>query len=116
MVDMSLWDLFKERAETPLSEHYLAAGATLAIVTNSECILAAARKTFQPAAGPNVPAQVIMRLWVDSAARASPPWPPPHFRGLDHLVYAAFDFENALLVDLGKRRVIGRFSPAMAAD
>src|SRR5262249_35560133 len=43
-------------------------------------------------------------------------WPPPHFRGLDHLVYAAFDFENALLVDLGKRRVIGRFSPAMAAD
>jgi hypothetical protein len=31
-------------------------------------------------------------------------------------VYAAFDFESALLVDLGKRRVIGRFSSAMAAD
>jgi hypothetical protein len=113
---MSFWDLLREAPPTPLGERSFAAGAMLAIATNSECILEAARKTVEPAAEPNGPAQVIMRLWVDSAAGASPPWPPPYFRGLDHLVYAAFDSENALLVDLRKRRVIGRFSLAMAAD
>src|SRR6516162_6418737 len=116
MVNMSFWDLLREAPPTPLGERFSAAGVTLAIATNSECILEAARKTFEPPAEPSVAAQVIMRLWVDSAARASPPWPSPYFRGLDHLVFAAFDFENAFLVDLGRRRVIGTFSPAMAAD
>jgi hypothetical protein len=116
MVNMSFWDLLREAPPTPLGERFSAAGVTLAIATNSECILEAARKTFELQAGPNLPAQMVMRLWVDAAARASPPWPPPHFRGLDHLVFAAFDFENAFLVDLGRRRVIGTFSPAMAAD
>jgi hypothetical protein len=113
---MSFWELLREAPRTPLGERYSAAGATLAIATNSQYILEGARKTFQPAAGPNVHAQVNMRLWVDPAARTSAPWPPPYFRGLDHLVFAAFDLESALLVDLGKRRIIGRFSPAMAAD
>jgi hypothetical protein len=113
---MSFWNLLREAPPTPLRESFIAAGVTLAIATNSKCILEAARKTFEPPAEPSLPAEVIMRLWVDSAARASPPWPPPYFRGLDHLVFAAFDLENAFLVDLGKRRVIGTFSPAMAAD
>jgi len=116
MVDVRFWNLLREAPPTQLGGRYVAAGATLAIVTNSESILEAAGKTFVPAADSNVPAQVIMRLWVDSAARARPPWPPPYFRGLDHLVYAGFDSENALLVDLAKRRAIGRFSPAMATD
>ncbi|MGH9353243.1 MAG: hypothetical protein ACRD2G_13970, partial [Terriglobia bacterium] len=36
--------------------------------------------------------------------------------GLDHLVFAGFDCENSLLIDLRRRRAIGRFSPDMAAD
>jgi hypothetical protein len=49
-------------------------------------------------------------------AQSRPPWPQPYFRGLSHLVFGAFDSENAMLVDLRRRRAIGRFSPAMAAD
>jgi hypothetical protein len=57
-----------------------------------------------------------MRLWVDPTAQTGPPWPQPYFRGLSHLVYAGFDPENWLLLDLHQRRVVGRFSPLMARD
>ena len=48
--------------------------------------------------------------------RSGPPWPKPCYRGLGDLVFAGFNSENSLLLDLGKRRVFGRLSPAMGAD
>lgn len=91
-------------------------GAICEISTNFETVFAAAQECFSQIADPGLPADIRMRFWVDDAAQASAPWPKPYFRGLDHLVFAAFDCDNALLVDLRNRRVIGRFSPAMAAD
>jgi hypothetical protein len=55
-----------------------------------------------------------MRFWVDPNASSQPPWPKPFFRGLDHLVFASFDAESSLLIDLHTCRAIGRFSPAIA--
>jgi len=57
-----------------------------------------------------------MHLFVDPAAQSRPPWPQPYFRGLSHFAYAGLDQENSLLVDLRRRRVVGRFSRSMAAD
>ena len=59
---------------------------------------------------------VVMRLLVDSASRRVPPWPQPYFRGLSHLVFAGFDSESELLIDLRTQRIIGRLSSLMAAD
>jgi hypothetical protein len=53
---------------------------------------------------------------VDPQGTTQAPWPKPTFRGLDHLIFAGLDAQNSLLIDLQTRRVIGRFSPAMAAD
>jgi hypothetical protein len=100
----------------PLSAYYRVAGAVCSVSTNSELILAAAGDIFSPIAASSNAADASMRLWVDASARKGPPWPAAHFRGLDHLVYAAFDSENTVLVDLRERLAIGRISPAMAAD
>ncbi len=113
---MISWDFLKKAAETPLREYYLAAGAICAVSTNFEPILDAARESFLQVGGPQTPADLYSRFWVDTAAQARPPWPQPYFRGLDHLVFAGFDTENSLLIDLRRHRAIGRFSPAMAAD
>lgn len=100
----------------PLNAYYRVAGAVCSVSTNSELILAAAGDIFTAIAAPSNAADASMRLWVDPGTPGGPPWPRPHFRGLDHLVFAAFDSENTLLVDLRRRRAIGRLSPAMAAD
>jgi len=110
-------DPFSEkRFIAPLIEYFNAAGSICSVSTNSESIHLAARDIFVPI--PTVPPTVDadMLLWVDFSARSTPPWPAAHFRGLGHLVYAAFDLENTVLVDLRGRRAIGRFSPAMASD
>jgi len=44
------------------------------------------------------------------------PLPKPYVRGLDHLVFAAFDCGRRLLADLRRRRVAGRLSSSMARD
>ena len=111
------WQAFLEQdAQTPLSECFTVIGVTCAVFTNSEDILRAARNCFRNTAEPQPSPPLTMRLWVDPTARAGPPWPQPYFRGLSHLVYAGFDAENSLLLDLLQRRVIGRFSPSMARD
>jgi hypothetical protein len=107
---------FPETPALPLREDYLAAGAVCSISTNSEAILAAARKIFSRLDESPIRADVRMRLWVDAEAQSGPPWPRPYFRGMGHLVFAAFDTENTILADLRGRRVIGRISPGMAAD
>lgn len=105
-----------EGVSNPLREYYRAAGAVCAISTNCETILETAREVFPPMAEPHSRADVTMSFWVDNAACGFPPWPCAYFRGLSHLVFAAFDSENAVLVDLLAHRMIGRFSPAMAGD
>jgi hypothetical protein len=116
MTSMRPWDFLKRGAETPLRGRYLAAGAVFEISTNSEPILAVAEECFAESTDVSSAVDCRLRLWVDPAASAGPPWPKPYFRGLDHLVFAGFDPQNSLLVNLRRRCVIGRFSPAMSAD
>lgn len=101
---------------TSLRESYLVTGAHFAIATNSEEIIAAARNSFGQVVEPESSPDLTMRLWVDPAAQSFPPWPRPYFRGLGHLVYAGFDSENSLLLNLRRGRLVGRFSLAMARD
>jgi hypothetical protein len=103
-------------AHTFLRESYLVTGAHFAIATNSEEILAAARNSFGQPVEPESSPDLTMRLWVDPAAQSSPPWPQPYFRGLSHLVYAGFDRDNSILLDLRGRRLVGRLSRSMAQD
>lgn len=103
-------------APPSLVERYRAAGAVLSVATNSSAIAEAARGSFALLDDAKPAADATMRLWVDETADSFPPWPPAYFRGLSHLVFAAFDRENTALVDLRGRRVLGRFSPAMASD
>ena len=91
-------------------------GIASAISTNSEDILRAARDSLRLVIEPRVSPALLLRLWVNSAAHTRPPWPQAYFRGLSHLVYAGFDSQNMLLLDLREHRVIGHFSPAMARD
>jgi len=105
-----------EGVSNPLREHYRAAGAVCAVSTNCKTILDTAREVFSPITEAPSGAEVTMTFWVDNTARGRPPWPRAYYRGLSYLVFAAFDSQNAALVDLRGRRMIGRFSPAMAAD
>ncbi len=109
-------DFLHKDAETKLCEHYLAAGAACSLSTNSQRVLDAARNTFQAADFPQGAVDFRLRFWVDDADSSQPPWPKPYVRGLDHLVFAGFDEGSSMLADLRTCRVIGRFSPAMAAD
>jgi hypothetical protein len=109
-------DFLHKDAETPLCEHHVAVGAVCSLSTNCLQLLEAARETFLPLETPPNSVDFSMRLWVDNADTAQPPWPKPYVRGLDHLVFAGFDTGSSLLADLHTRRVIGRFSAGMAAD
>jgi len=109
-------DFFRRDAQTPLHRRFLAAGAVCAVHTNCEQILEAAHQAFLPLQSDARDTDFSLRLWVDSQSSSQPPWPKPFVRGLDHLVFASFDSDSSMLVDLRKRRVAGRFSPNMGAD
>lgn len=109
-------DFLKHAAQTRLQGFYLAAGASCLLATNFEPIRGAARRSLFEIDAPASTVDFNLRFWVDPDGRSRPPWPKPYFRGLGHLVFAGFDSENSLLMDLRSRRAIGRFSPAMAAD
>jgi hypothetical protein len=109
-------DFLQRHAETPFCEHYTAAGAVFSLATNCDKLLAAARGSFLPAEAAAGPADFSLRFWVDDDDAARPPWPKPHLRGLGHLVFVGLDAKSSMLVDLRNRRVIGRFSAAMAGD
>ncbi|HEY1657400.1 MAG TPA: hypothetical protein VGG14_03580 [Candidatus Sulfotelmatobacter sp.] len=109
-------DFFRRDAETPLHRRFLAAGAVCALHTNGEQILEAAHRTFLPLPSDAGDTDFSLRLWVDSESSAEPPWPKPFVRGLDHLVFASFDSDSSMLVDLHKRCVAGRFSANMGSD
>ena len=109
-------DFLRKQAQTPWTEHFLMAGVLGAISTNSQDILAAARESFCAARVSAAEPRLHMRFWMDPQGTTQPPWPKPTFRGLDHLIFAGLDEQNSILIDLQSRRIIGRFSPAMAGD
>jgi hypothetical protein len=109
-------DFFRRDAETPLHRRFLAAGVVCDIQTNCEPILEAAHQAFLPLHSDARDTDFWLRLWVDSESSSRPPWPKPFVRGLDYLVFASFDSDSSLLVDLHKRRVAGRFSANMGSD
>jgi hypothetical protein len=113
---MSSGDFLHKEAQTPLTEHYIMAGAFGSISTNSESILAAARECFCPVDTPSFEPRLRLRFFVDPKGVTQQPWPKPFFRGLDHLIFAGFDSQSSILIDLRNWRAIGRFSPALAAD
>ncbi len=113
---MSTSDFLKKQAETRFCEMFLFAGVVCEIQTNSESILASARDSFLPLMSPEPIVELHLRLWVDPEGTAQPPWPKPYFRGLGHLVFGGFDSQSSVMVDLASRRIIGRFSPRLAAD
>jgi hypothetical protein len=109
-------DFFRRDAQTPLHRRFLAAGAVCAVHTNFEQILEAAHQAFLPLQADARDTDFSLRLWVDSQSPSQRPWPKPFVRGLDHLVFASFDSDSFMLVDLRKRHVAGRFSANLAAD
>jgi hypothetical protein len=113
---MSPTDFLRKEAETPLCEYFIAAGAVCSFSTNCEHLLEAAHESFVPAGLQPKDVDFSIRFWVDRADAAQPPWPKPYVRGLGHLVFGGFDAGSSMLADLRGRRVIGRFSQAMAAD
>jgi len=113
---MASRDFLRKDAPTPLSACYVMAGAVCQLSTNFQPILDCAGESFLPTDRPVSSPDLRLRFWVDSQARSGPPWPKPYYRGLDHLIFAGFDSENSLLVDLRRRRAVGRFSPAMGTD
>lgn len=113
---MNSRDFFHAHAETHLCEHYSAAGALCSLSTNSEQLIGAARSSFLPLETQDEPVDFCLRLWVDDVSSAQPPWPKPYVRGLGQHVFIGFDSDSSMLADVGERRVIGRFSAAMARD
>jgi hypothetical protein len=109
-------DFFHREAQTPLQQQFMAAGAVCALETNFEPILAAAREAFLSVESPLEHTDFSLRLWVDPMSSSRPPWPKFYVRGLNHLVFAGFDSDCSVLVDLQQRRALGRFSPNMGSD
>lgn len=109
-------DFLHKNAETKLCEHFIATGAVCRVTTNCEPLLEAARGSFLMLEAPPDAVDFSVRFWVDDSTPSRPPWPNPYVRGLDHLVFAGFDSESSMLVNLQTRHVIGRFSAAMGAD
>lgn len=113
---MTSRDFLHKDAETLLCERYMVAGAICTFETNCEHLLTAASNSFVSAQSPTVEADFSLRFWVDNSDQAQPPWPKPYLRGLDRMVFAGFDAKSSMLADLDARRVVGRFSAAMASD
>lgn len=109
-------DFFKTQARTPLTENFLIASLTCHLATNSEALLECVRKQFAPLTSTAVSPDFTFRVWVDGAAQQQPSPERPHFRGIGEMVVASFDRRNFLLMDVAKRRVIGRFTQSFVED
>lgn len=113
---MNSGDFFRRDAQTPLHDRFLAVGAVCTLQTNFAPILEVAHEVFLPMTSPDWSTDFSLRVWVDPQSCSEPPWPKPFVRGLDHLVFASFDSDSSMLVDVSKRRVVGRFSMNMGSD
>jgi hypothetical protein len=113
---MASGDFLHGDVDLLLREYYVAAGAACAVSTNCEDVLQAARSTFLRLSTKRDDVALEVRLWVDGAEAPHSPWPNPYVRGLDHLVFIGVDARSSMLADLETKRVIGRFSSALAKD
>jgi hypothetical protein len=109
-------DFLRSGARTPLCGKFQAAGILFTITTNFEPILEIAHSCFERVGEHNPDLEVHLRFWVDASLRSSLAWPKPYFRGIGHLVFAGFDSQNSLLIDLHDHTVLGRLTPELAAD
>ncbi len=109
-------DFLRQDARTELRETFHVAGVGVSLTTNSDSILRFAREAFGEPTTPADEVRASLRLWADSTAASMPPWPKPRFRGISQFVFGGLDCQNSFLIDLRTRTVLGRFSPAMAAD
>jgi hypothetical protein len=103
-------------AALPLEAYFKVAGTTWLIRTNSPAILRSAEQTFEAFDGKGLAPELSLHLAVDFDVADKRPWPKPHFRGLNHLIYASYSTGNTMLIDLLHRSVIGSISPDMAQD
>jgi hypothetical protein len=103
-------------ARLPLEAYYKVAGSIWLIRTNSPAILRSAEQTLETTDGRGITPDLSLHFAVNFDLVDKRPWPAPLFRGLNHLVYASYSSNNAMLIDLLHRSVIGSISPDMAQD
>ena len=109
-------DFLHGDVETPLQDHYIAAGVSCRLSTNCEHVLNAARSSFLPLPGQPDEIELDLRFWIDKTDKAPSLRPKLYVRGLDHLVFVGIDPASSMLANLHTKRVIGRFSAALAQD
>lgn len=105
-----------DKLNFPMLAHFGAAGSVWRVSCSSCEILEVMGEAFQPLNRGGSPVDLDITFRVDPMLRETPPWPQPYFRGLDHMVYAAYGSGSSMLFDLQTPRVIGQFSVAMAQD
>lgn len=105
-----------DKSNLPMRAQFLAAGSIWRVCCSSPEILQVMGEAFQPLDRGNAQVDLDISFRVDPTLCETPPWPQPYFRGLDHMVYAAYGTGSSMLVDLQARRIIGLFSEAMAQD
>src|ERR1700732_2006641 len=84
-------------ARLPLKAYYQVAGSIWLIQTNSPAILRAVEHTLEAIDGRGVTPDLSLHFAVDFDLLDKRPWPKPHFRGLNHLVYASYSSSNVML-------------------
>ena len=110
-------DFFRMAVKTPLRANYIAAGVDLSIETNLAAILEIAHDSFEQTLAPLGKKEgIFLRLWVDEESSSDERRTKAYFRGLGHLVFAGFDENNSLLINLRDRSAAGRFTPELAND
>jgi len=105
-----------DNSSLPIPAYFLAAGSVWRVSCSSREILEVMGEAFQPLDRGGSHVDLDINFHVDPALCETPPWPQPYFRGLEHMVYAAYGLGSSMLVDLQTPRVIGLFSVAIAKD
>lgn len=97
-------------------KRFAVCGSLWEVSCDSPHIMASIRELFKPADSLSSPPDLSLSLSVDSSCFEEERWLQPYFRGMDHLVYAAYGPGSSMLINLRTCHVIGSFSPAMACD
>jgi hypothetical protein len=105
-----------QSAALPLQACFLVAGSVWQVSTNAPEVIDILRQCVDPTQPGAIGPVLSIGIQIDFERTNLPPWPQPYFRGLDHMVYAAYDSGNSMLVDLLRRRAMASISYAMATD